>query len=79
MHKNWLIDNKLIFWLGIFLMQKNIPAQYSAGTFASDIRKWLYTWESIYSSFWDIVLDNNSHITEKKQETAEAIGKTLGS
>lgn len=79
MYNKWLIDNKLIFWLGIYLIGNKDP-KYAAWTFLEDIKKRLYTWDKIHESFWQTVIPSTTPQKDKAQEaTTENIKETLTS
>lgn len=73
MYTRWLLDNKIIFWLGVFLIKNNDP-KYAAGTFVADIQKWLYTWDKINTSFWQTVIPST---TPQKDETQAATTENI--
>lgn len=76
MYARGILDNKLIFWLGVFLI-KNKDPKY-AGSFLSDIQKWLYTWDTVNESFWNIVIPSNNPQKDTVQtETTQSIQETI--
>lgn len=80
-----LLDNKLIFWLGILLYQDpkkvgwNFANNYSAGTFRNDIKKRMYSGDRIHESFWNEVTDSAPQKVAVTENTTKWVEEILRS
>ncbi len=78
-----LLDNKLIFWLGILLYQDpkkigwNFEKNYNAGTFRNDIKKRMYSGDRIHESFWNEVTDTAPQKAAVTDNTIKWVEQTL--
>lgn len=76
LYEKKMFDNKLIFGLGMTLY-KNPIHQYNAGTFRADIKKRMYTWDSIHESFWNKVIDTAPQKEAVVDNTTQWVRRTL--
>jgi len=73
-----ILDNRLIFGLWMTL-NKNPDIQYKAGTFRADIKKWMYTGDTIHESFWNKVTGTELQQVSVKENITEEVLWTLAS
>lgn len=69
-----IFDNRLMFGLGMALYRNPSNKQFAAGTFRSDLKKWMYTGERVHESFWNVVVGADS-----KETVEENAGQELSS
>jgi|GEM_PF-3059267 len=54
-------------------LNKNPDIQYKAGTFRADIKKWMYTGDTIHESFWNKVTGTELQQVSVKENITEEV------